>query len=302
MQIISNTIQSVISFYKKELAAIYTESELQNITHWVLEKQLKINSTEIISKPGLRINESDLVKLEQMCFDLKKNKPIQYVLGEAEFYKLKFKVDESVLIPRPETEELVERIISNLKSQTSLLSSPLVPSILDIGTGSGCIPVSIKKNIPGADVFALDISDAALETAKYNALHNNVEVNFFKADVLQENISEMILAKTFGNKLDCIVSNPPYVLNSEKETLHSRVRNYEPALALFVHDKDPILFYRKIAALAQKVLKKRGKIYFECHANHALSVKQMLESGHFKNVCIHADMAGLARIAEAQWD
>ena len=153
--------------------------------------------------------------------------------------------------------------------------------MLDIGTGSGCIPISIKKNIPWANVFALDISEAALEVAKYNAKQNDVEVNFFRTDILQENAAEIILSNTGGEKLDCIISNPPYVLNSEKESLHKRVSEYEPPLALFVEDKDPILFYRKIAALSQKILKKSGKIYFECHTNYAQSVQQMLVSAGF---------------------
>lgn len=294
MQITSNTIQSVITFFKKELVHIYTESELQNITRWILEHQLKISSSQIISDPDIRINESDLVQLEQMCIDLKKNKPIQYVLGESEFYGLKFKVNENVLIPRPETEELVERIVSDCKTK----NSPLL--ILDIGTGSGCIPISIKRNIPSANVYALDISKAALEVAGDNAKQNKVEVNFFNADILKENASETILLQTGGKKLDLLISNPPYVLNSEKQSLHERVYAYEPGLALFVQDKDPILFYREITALAQKILKASGKIYFECHADHALSVQQMLNQSGFVNVCVHADMSGLARFTEAE--
>jgi len=293
MQITSNNIQSVISFYKKELADIYTESELQNITRWIIEKQLNISPDEIISKPETRINESDLVKLEQMCFDLKKHTPIQYVLGESEFYGLKFKVNKNVLIPRPETEELVERIISQ---QPKL---PIAPRLLDIGTGSGCIPISLKKNISAANVYALDISEAALEVAKYNAKQNAVEVNFFVADILQKDAAEIILSHTGGEKLDCIISNPPYVLNSEKKSLHKRVSEFEPHLALFVEDKDPILFYRKITALSQKILKKSGKIYFECHTDYAQSVQEMLVAAGFQNVCIYADMSGLARFTEA---
>ncbi len=293
MQINSNTIQSVFAFYKKELSDIYSESELQNITRWVLENQLKINSVESISKSDTRINESDLVKLEQMCFDLKKHMPIQYVLGESEFYGLKFKVNQHVLIPRPETEELVEKVISNH------CRLPTASCILDIGTGSGCIPISIKKNIPLASVYALDISEVSLDVAKHNAKQNGTEINFFRADILQENVTEIILSQTGGEKLDVIISNPPYVLNSEKESLHKRVSAFEPHLALFVDDNDPILFYRKIAALSQKTLKKSGKIYFECHTNYTQSVQQMLVSSGFNSVYTHADMSGLARFTEA---
>ena len=297
MKITSNTIKAVISFYQKELALIYTESELQNIVRWILEQELKISTAEIISKPDTRINESDLVKLERMCYDLKRNVPIQYVLGESEFYELKLKVNKHVLIPRPETEELVERILSSFNPVPR--PSSLTPFILDMGTGSGCIPIAIKKNIPSANVFALDISKDALEVATYNATQNNANIIFFQVDMLSKNAAEEILSQTKGEKLDVIVSNPPYVLNSEKETLHQRVIAHEPHLALFVEDKDPIFFYRKIAALAKEILKKNGKIYFECHTNYVQSVQQMLVEEGFQNVCIHADLSGLARFCEA---
>jgi release factor glutamine methyltransferase len=289
MQISANTISAVSAFYKKELAHIYTESELQNIIRWILEKQLNFTG-DIYS--DVRINESDLIPLSNMCAELKANKPIQYVLGEAEFFRLKFKVNESVLIPRPETEELVERIVNQIKAHNSHVS------ILDIGTGSGCIPVSIKKNIPSAKVYALDISDSALETAKYNAKQNDVDVQFFKTNILNSN-AQSILQHTKGEQFDIIISNPPYVLNSEKETLQERVTAYEPHLALFVDDADPILFYRKIATLAQELLKKGGKLFFECHADYAFSVQQMLLSEGYKDVSTHADMSGLARLSEA---
>ena len=201
MKITSNTIKAVVSFYKKELTLIYTESELKNIVRWILEQELKTSSAEIISNPETRINESDLVRLEQMCYELKRNVPIQYVLGESEFYGLKFKVNKHVLIPRPETEELVERIMSNHRQ------SPTNSFILDIGTGSGCIPVSIKKNISTANVFALDISEDALEVARFNAKLNETLVTFFNVDILSENSAEKILTQTKGEKFDIIVSN-----------------------------------------------------------------------------------------------
>ncbi len=295
MEIASNTLSAVINFYKKELALIYTDSELQNIIRWVLKKQLKLSASHIATNPDLRINESELTPLQKMCFELKANKPIQYVLGEAEFYKMKFKVNENVLIPRPETEELVEKIISSIAPPASHLAL----YILDIGTGSGCIPIAIKKNISTANVYALDVSDAALEIAKQNALVNNVEVNFFKADILQETVDELILKHTSQNKFDLVVSNPPYVLHSEKETLHHRVLNFEPHLALFVEDSDPILFYRKIALLAKKILKPGGQLWFECHTHYALNVQQMLRNAGYTNVAVHPDLSAMARFTEA---
>jgi len=299
MQISSNTISAVINFYKKELSSIYTESELNNITRWVLQKQL--GSKDI--RPASRINESDMTPIERMCLELKANRPIQYVLGEAEFYGLKFKVDERVLIPRPETEELVEKIIHSITSTSPLVSRPssLVPCILDIGTGSGCIPITLKKNIPSAQLYALDISDAALELARENATINNVRVNFFQADILTENAGELILKQTAYQKIDLLVSNPPYVLTTEKETLHARVRDFEPHLALFVEHKDPILFYHKIALLAQKIVNPGGRLWFECHAHHTTQVQEMLIETGFKDVRLYRDLAGLARFTEALW-
>ncbi len=288
MQIASNTIKSVIALYKSELWGIYSDSELQNIINWIFEKQLKLNSTDIISKKEFVVNPYDIKELERMCGELKTHKPIQYVLGEAEFYRLKFKVNESVLIPRPETEELVELIINNLK-----IKSPL--TILDIGTGSGCIPITIKKNIPHANVFALDVSTEALEIAQYNAKQSRVEVNFFQADVLSDTIIEDILKQTNKKKMDLIISNPPYVLESERKGLHNRVKSYEPSLALFVNDADPILFYRKIAALTKKIGAKNASLYFECHADYAQSVCEMLKAENFSDSCLFTDLAGLNR-------
>jgi len=305
MEIHSNLLTDIIKFYKKELTDIYTESELQNITHWIFEKQLKLNSTEIILDETIRVNQSDLIILEQMCYKLKEHQPIQYVLGEAEFYHLKFKVNKNVLIPRPETEELVGLVIQDLKFKIQNLKNLSHPepfeglTILDIGTGSGCIPISIKKIMPNATIYGLDVSNDALEMAKINAVKNKVDVNFFKADVLLDTISETILNETKNQKIDVIISNPPYVLNSEKEGLHNRVKNFEPHLALFVDDTDPILFYRKIASLAISALSKNGVIYFECHTDYTETVYQLLVDKGFKNVSLFKDMANLNRFVSA---
>ena len=265
--------------YKRELADIYTESEIQNILNWVLEKQSKIDDAAI-------------KELERMCMELKAHKPIQYVLGDAEFYRLKFKVNENVLIPRPETEEMVDLIIKRLHTQHSTLN------ILDIGTGSGCIPIAIKKNFPSANVYGLDVSREALETAKYNAEQNGVSVTFFQADILSGNIADTILQHT-KQKIDLIISNPPYVSDAEKEGLHNRVKNYEPHLALFVSDADPILFYRKIAALTKKIGTKNASLFFECHTDYAQPVYNLIKDNNYFNTCLHTDMAGLNRFVSA---
>lgn len=292
MPITSNTIQSVISFYKSELADIYSESELQNILNWIFEKQLKLSSTDIISKREISIAPPDIKELERMCAELKAHRPIQYVLGEAEFYHLKFKVNENVLIPRPETEELVDLIIKEFKSHSTL-------NILDIGTGDGCIPIVIKKNFLNANVYGLDVSKDALEIAAYNAEKNNVTVNFFQADVLSDNIAENILKQTNNQKIDLIISNPPYVLESERKGLHNRVKDYEPGLALFVNDTDPILFYRKIATLTKKIGAEDSCLYFECHTDYAEMIHKMLVDEKFYDIFLHPDLAGLNRFVIA---
>ncbi|MBS1646938.1 MAG: peptide chain release factor N(5)-glutamine methyltransferase [Bacteroidetes bacterium] len=289
MQIAANTLQAVQHFFKKELAQLYTESELTTIMRWIFEKKLQLSAAQIPANVHQRINQSDLIVLEQMCYQLKKHTPIQYVLGEAEFYRLKFQVNPSVLIPRPETEELVELILKNAEAHT----------FLDIGTGSGCIPVSIKKNKAQARVYALDISDEALHVAQQNALINKAEVCFFKADILSGEAASVISKHLHQQKIDLLVSNPPYVLDSEKEGLEKRVKNHEPALALFVKDSDPLLFYRKIAKIAPDILAKNGKIYFECHTNHAQEVYNLLVVNNFKKVCLARDMAQMPRFVWA---
>ncbi|MGZ3905072.1 MAG: peptide chain release factor N(5)-glutamine methyltransferase, partial [Bacteroidia bacterium] len=288
----SNTLSAVINFYKAQLIHIYNPDELAVILRWIFEHQLN-KTIDINAYNDERINESDMTPLERMCMELKVNRPIQYVLGEAEFFRMKFKVSESVLIPRPETEEMVERIINTIESK---YKSPV--TILDVGTGSGCIPIAIKKNIPSAKGYGLDVSDEALETAKFNAKFNGTEVNFFKTDILNTT-PERLLAQLNGEKVDILISNPPYVLNSEKESLHKRVIEFEPHKALFVDDHDPILFYRKIAMLAPQIVKKGGKIFLECHADYAGSVQQMLIHAGFADACTYPDLAGLARVSEA---
>lgn len=293
MQIASNNISAVKDFYKRELAVVYMESELANIIIWVLEKQLKIPRSVIDNNPGMRINESDMVPLERMCHELKTNRPWQYVLGETEFYGLRFKVDERVLIPRPETEELVEKVLKNGDFNAG-------GSILDIGTGSGCIPIAIKKNIPEANVFGVDISEAALALAAENAALNGASVLLERMDILAEDAQKQIF--NLSNKgFDVIISNPPYVLITEKETLHPRVREFEPAGALFVEASDPLVFYRKIVETAKKALKKGGKLYFECHSAYASDVQELMQENGFQKVILSNDLAGLPRFTEGQY-
>jgi len=284
MKIASNKIKDILRFFRDELNDTYEKEELESIIAYCLEDFLNIKRAAISLNLETTVSESELLKFNFAIKDLKNHRPLQYVLGMADFYRLKFFVNEQVLIPRPETEELVHLIIQDNK-----LSAP---SIIDIGTGCGCIPVALKKNIPAAIVSAIDISESALHLAKRNAQKNEVDVYFFLKDILSpdENTEQQL------SKYDIIVSNPPYICFSEKEQMHKNVLDYEPHLALFVNDNDPLLFYKAICDFAFKNLKVKGKIYFEINQSLAPETKDLLESKGFKNVELIKDLSNNYRI------
>jgi release factor glutamine methyltransferase len=273
------------SNFIEELSSIYDEMEAESFFYLILEHLHQLKRIDLALNPDFEISESDKVRWENILTELKTQKPIQYILGETEFYGLKFIVDENVLIPRPETEELVELIVSNFKSQTSKLR------ILDIGTGSGCIPISLKKNLPNAEVFAIDVSENALEIAKKNAKLNGVEVNFILKNILETNDLEQ--------QFDIIVSNPPYVRMLEKEEIKPNVLEFEPHLALFVEDNDALLFYRKIAQLAKKNLTENGSLFFEINQYLGKETVELLENLGFKNILLLKDIYGNDRMIES---
>ncbi len=282
MQIASNKIKDVIRFFKQELHGIYEDSEIDAFIVLCFEELLNLKRSDLLLNAEKTMSESELLKFNFAIKDLKKQKPLQYILGSADFYGLKFKVNGSVLIPRPETEELVDLIIKENKGKAL--------RILDIGTGSGCIPVSLKKNLPISVVEAIDISEEALQVAKENAQANGVDVRFFQEDVLNPKNELKNL------RYDIIVSNPPYIKESEKEAMHKNVLDHEPHLALFVYDTDALLFYKAIADHALQMLNPGGRIYFEINAEHGLETQQMLENKGFKNVVLIKDMSNKNRI------
>jgi release factor glutamine methyltransferase len=282
MQIASNKIKDVVRFFREQLQGIYDASEIESFIGLCFEEYLGLKRVDIVMNGERTMSESDLLKFNFAIKDLKKEKPIQQILGKGDFYGLKFYVDEHVLIPRPETEELVDLIIKENKDSNSF--------ILDIGTGSGCIPISLKKNILNAVVSSMDVSEKALAVAKRNAEENQVKINFILDDILNPSIE--IVPKSF----DIIVSNPPYIRISEKAEMSKNVLEYEPHLALFVYDNDPLLFYKKIADVALSVLKPDGKIYFEINENFGAECKQMLENKGFKNVALVKDLSNKNRI------
>ena len=298
MRIASNKIKDVVRFFREELNGIYAKEEIETFIVFCFEEFLNLKKAEIILRDNETMSESHLLKFNFAIKDLKQHKPIQYILGKADFYGLKLKVNEHVLIPRPETEELVDLILKEFNVSSfkfnGLSSSPLKRGgeicILDIGTGSGCIPIALKKNIPVAKVYALDISEYALDVAKQNAKMNDVEIAFFQNNILSPN------SETLPRNYDIIISNPPYICISEKKQMEKNVLDYEPHLALFVNDNDPFLFYKAIADYALKWLNPNGKLYFEINQAYGLETKQMLESKGFKNVELIKDLNNNNRI------
>ena len=262
----------------KELSPFYDAYEAESFFYLILEDKHKLRQIDLALNHELTFSDSDFVVWDSLLAQLKKEVPIQYLLGKTNFYGLDFEVNENVLIPRPETEELVEWIINeNSKAEKSKTIK-----ILDIGTGSGCIAISLAKNIPNARVYAMDVSKKAIETAKRNAINNKTDVTFILQDVLN--------AEVLKCNFDIIVSNPPYVRNLEKEEIKKNVLDYEPHLALFVEDNDALIFYRKIAELAQNNLLEDGQLYFEINQYLGDEMKDLLEKMNFKSIELRKDI------------
>lgn len=290
MQIASNKLSNLYEFYKTELLSIYDNDELYAIFELVCEHYLGYSKTDTRLNFHGNLNQSDVLKIYDTAKALKLGTPIQYILGEADFYNLKFNVNSFTLIPRPETEELVDLVIKQSLDSNHL---PLI-TILDIGTGSGCIPITLKKNIANSKVIGIDVSEQALDVAKSNAFNNNVEIDFIKEDVLS---NFLILNSAFS----IIVSNPPYVLNSEAKKMDARVLKYEPHLALFVEDTDPIIFYKRIIDLCASYLEEKGYLFFELNPLYANDVKNYANASKIFNFAdILNDMSGKQRFLKAQ--
>ena len=280
------------------LKNIQDEQEIESFFFILTEYLHNLKRVDLALNPNFEISEDDVEKWNAILADLQKEKPIQYITGEAWFYGLRFEVNENTLIPRPETEELVEFILKET-SNFQLPASSL--NILDIGTGSGCIPISLKANLPQANVSAIDVSEKALEVAKRNDQSNKVEVNFIQANILEvEDLSKLPLPNAQNLfPLDIIVSNPPYVRNLEKEEIKKNVLDYEPHLALFVEDTDALLFYRKIAQLALKNLAPNGLLFFEINQYLGKETVELLENLGFKNIELKKDIYGNDRMVKS---
>ena len=278
VQIIEMKIKQYRTQFIKELSPFYDAYEAESFFYLILEEKHKLRQIDLALNHELTFEENDFVIWDELVRQLKKEVPIQYLLGKTNFYGLDFEVNENVLIPRPETEELVEWIIN----ENSNPDKSKKIKILDIGTGSGCIAISLAKNLPNAEVFGIDVSKKAIEAAKRNAVKNNVDVTFVLLDILE--------TEELRCNFDIIVSNPPYVRNLEKEEIKKNVLDYEPHLALFVEDNDALIFYRKIASLGQKRLFEKGKLYFEINQYLGKEMIELLENMDFKNVELRKDI------------
>lgn len=277
------TIEQAIKKIHQNLKAIYDENEILSFRNIIFEEILNINKTEYFTSKDKKLSPQQIALVDNTIEQLKEFKPIQYIVGQTEFYNLSFKLTPAVLIPRPETEELVDLILKNENLENK--------NILDIGTGSGCIAISIAKNAK-CKMFAIDISEDALTIAKRNAENNNANVIFLQKDIIETNPIENDGKTVF---FDLIVSNPPYVRESEKSLMKKNVLDYEPHTALFVDDDNALVFYEKIAEFAQKYLKKEGKIYVEINENLWFEAIEAFKKFNFNDFNLRKDIFGKRR-------
>ena len=309
--------------FTDKLTEIYPQSEIDTFFFYLMEEYLEFQRIDIVLKADFIIPSDVLSTLNNAIGRLQNEEPIQYILGKTEFYGFPFLVDENTLIPRPETEELVEWILNEVKGKrqkvkgnNATLTFNLKPlTLLDIGTGTGCIPISLKQHLPKATISAIDVSSDALKIAKENATLNSVDINFVEADILTvDNLdflsvraqSRTTTQKPFDSaqgdnslKLDIIVSNPPYVRELEKVEIKNNVLENEPHLALFVADDNPLIFYDKIADLALKHLSETGLLFFEINQYLGKETTEMLTQKGFKNIVLKKDFVGNDRMIKA---
>ncbi len=290
-------LKEIRTNYIVELSSIYDEDEAHSIFLLVIEQYLSVSRSNYTLRKEEQVVSEKLKLINSTLDELKTGKPIQYILGETVFYGLPFEVNETVLIPRPETEELVDWVIEKVLGLQSPVDS-LQPAtrnlqfatILDIGTGSGCIAISLKKNLSQLHVTALDVSSEALTIAKQNAVLNEVEITFIEDDIITSHISPLT------SQYSIIVSNPPYITQNEKEQMHQNVLANEPHLALFVSNERPLVFYEAIADFALENLIENGFLFFEINEYLGKETVDMLSHKGFKNIELRKDMQGKDRM------
>lgn len=283
-------LKEIQNIFHKELDILYDREEVDSFFYLLIEEYLGLKRLTLALQPEYSITKEEEQPLFEALSKLKLEQPIQYILGKTEFFGLSFKVNEHTLIPRPETEELVAWILRAVSSK----SQPL--KILDIGTGSGCIAISLAKNLPNSKVYALDVSDEALNVANENARLNDVKIKFLKGNILDRKSWNLIFEDL---KFDIIVSNPPYVRQLEKAEIKNNVLKHEPELALFVEDDDPLIFYKSIAEFAIQRLQNGGHLYFEINQYLGEDTIAMLHDFPLKNIELKSDLSGNDRMVKA---
>ncbi len=293
-------LKEIKDIFHTELGAIYPKEEIDSFFYSCIEHYLNLERFILAIQPGYTLNKDEEQPLFEALSELKLEKPLQYILGTAHFMDLELHVDENVLIPRPETEELVQWILLDAERPPARrVGSRMVIErsrndhslrILDIGTGSGCIAIALAKHLPDAKIYALDVSEGALSVAKENAASNGVDVTFLHQDILNPEINL---------EFDIIVSNPPYVRELEKNEIQRNVKDFEPGTALFVSDEDPLLFYRAILDFAENHLSENGKLYFEINQYLAEETKALFNTRNFSEIELRKDMFGNDRMLKA---
>ena len=278
-------------YFHQRLRANYPDSEIENFFFWTLEEILGIQRIDFVLQKNNAVDYQNIDRIKKVIQRLRNEEPIQYIFGSTEFYGLLFNVSTDTLIPRPETEELVEWIIETVK-QDEYLSSLSELRILDIGTGTGCIAITLTKLIPSANTTAVDISKNALTVAESNSALNEVNVHFVISNVLE--------LSSLENEFDIIVSNPPYVRNSEKIEIKNNVLKYEPDTALFVEDDDPLLFYRKIGKLSLESLNPNGYLFFEINQYLGKEMVDLLSDLGYQHIELRKDVFGNDRMTRCQ--
>lgn len=286
MFVTSNDFKAVRNYYAKELNDLYSSGELKIILKYLFLKHFDATTSEYLLSDDKLLSESDLLFFHQALKRLRSNEPFQYVIGESEFYDLLLKCDSRALIPRPETEELVDWILTNNADPSSLM---------DVCSGSGCIALAVKNNRKQTKVFALELSEGALALTQDNAQFTGLDLQLIQADAVTANYADLV-----KEKLEIIVSNPPYIPNVEREIMKENVLDFEPEMALFVENDDPLLFYREILERSQYVLSDNGWVYFEVHEDLGKDVVALFEQRNFVNIELRKDLQGKDRMVRGQ--
>lgn len=284
----TNSVQAVKAYFKERLHNQFSESEMKAMLKVAICERLKLSSADYLLCDSNLLSESDLLYFRSIVKRLQNNEPFQYIVGQTEFFGLEMKCDARALIPRPETEELVEWVMEVAAPDNSLI---------DFCTGSGCIALALKNQLTKATVYGTDVSKEALELSKENASALNLDVSFIQHDVLSDQLPSTLTEQS----IDIIVSNPPYIPELDKQEMQANVLDFEPHLALFVENDNALIFYKAIASQAVRLLKKNGLLFFEIHERLAVETKEAIEALGFVDVEIRKDLQGKDRMIKARF-